>query len=161
MSKLINSRSNWLSSDKISPYVLAGILVLAFSIRLIGLDKGIWLDEAFTIQMISKANLLEMLQNLRGDVHPPLYYVLLYFWLKITNSEESLRLFSVLFATALAFFFASRVIAKPEKLSGYIGLTLSLTVAMSTKLIGVMLLAPIFLFVVMSKMRISRISCQF
>lgn len=71
MSKLINSRSNWLSSDKISPYVLAGILVLAFSIRLIGLDKGIWLDEAFTIQMISKANLLEMLQDLRGDVHPP------------------------------------------------------------------------------------------
>ncbi len=192
----INSRSNWLSSDKIYPYVLIGILVLAFSIRLIGLDKGIWLDEAFTIRMISKANLLEMVQDLRGDVHPPLYYVLLYFWSKITNSEESLRLFSVLFgvgtvavvmswlkqysclasilagiyfstapvmlrfsqeirgyslllfATALAFFFASGVIAKPEKLSGYIGLTLSLTVAISTHLIGIMLLAPIFLFVV-------------
>ncbi|MDJ0747756.1 MAG: hypothetical protein QNJ32_31095 [Xenococcaceae cyanobacterium MO_167.B27] len=196
MSKLINSPSNWLSSDKIYPYFLVGILVVAFSIRLIGLDKGIWLDEAFTIQMISKANLLKMLQDLRGDVHPPLYYVLLYFWSKITSSEESLRLFSVffglgtvavvmswlkqysclasilagiyfstapvmlrfsqeirgysllLFATALAFFFASRVIAKPEKLSGYIGLILSLTVAIFTKLIGVMLLAPIFLFLV-------------
>ncbi|MGK7895029.1 MAG: glycosyltransferase family 39 protein [Xenococcus sp. (in: cyanobacteria)] len=169
---------------------------MAFSIRLIGLDKGIWLDEAFTIRMISKPNLLKMLQDLRGDVHPPLYYVLLYFWSKITNSEESLRLFSVffgvgtvavvmswlkqysclasilagiyfstapvmlrfsqeirgysllLFAIALAFFFASCVIAKPEKLSGYIGLTLSLTIAISTKLISVMLLAPIFLFLV-------------
>jgi uncharacterized membrane protein len=171
-------------------------LILALSTRLIGLDKGIWLDEDFTIQMISKSNLSEMLQALRKDVHPPLYYLLLYFWSKISNSEEFLRLFSVLFgvgtvavvmnwlkqysclasilaglyfattpvmlrfsqeirgyslllfATALAFFFASRVIAKPEKLSGYIGLTLSLTVAISTKLIGVMLLAPIFLFVV-------------
>ena len=197
MSKLINGRSNWLSINKIYPYAVIGILVLAFSIRLIGLDKGIWLDEAFTIRMISQDNLSSMVEALRKDVHPPLYYVLLYFWSKISNGEEFLRLFSVwlgvgtvavvmswlkqysclasilagiyfatapimlrfsqeirgysllLFATALAFFFASRVIAKPEKLSGYIGLILSLTVAISTKLIGVMLLAPIFLFVVM------------
>lgn len=197
MSKLIDGRFNWLSSDKIYPYALVGILALAFSIRLIGLDKGIWSDEAFTIRMISKENLSEMLQALRKDVHPPLYYVLLYFWSKIiANSEESWRLFSVLFGvgtvavvmswlkqysclasilaglyfatapimlrfsqeirgyslllfvTALAFLFASRVIAKPEQLSGYIGLTFSLTLAISTKLIGVMLLAPIFLFVV-------------
>ncbi|NET58034.1 MAG: hypothetical protein F6K47_18330 [Symploca sp. SIO2E6] len=197
MSKLINSRFNWLSSDHIYPYVLAGILVLALSIRLIGLDKGIWLDEEFTIRMISQDNLWEMLQALSQDTHPPLYYVLLYFWSKITNSEESLRLLSALFgvgtvavvmswlkqyshlasilagiylatapimlrfsqeirgysllvfATALAFFFASRLSTQPEKLSGYIGLTLSLTAAISTKLIGVMLLAPIFLLVVM------------
>ncbi|MDJ0533144.1 MAG: glycosyltransferase family 39 protein [Xenococcaceae cyanobacterium MO_207.B15] len=170
---------------------------MALSIRLIGLDQGIWLDEALTIQKISTANPLEILQNLRRDNHPPLYYILLYFWSKIiANTEESLRLFSVLFgvgtvvvvmrwlkqysclasilagiyfstapimlrfsqeikgyslllfATALAFFFASRVIAKPEKFSGYIGLTLSLTIAISTHLIGIMLLAPIFLFVV-------------
>ena len=64
MSKLINSRSNWLSINKIYPYAVVGILVLAFSIRLIGLDKGIWLDEAFTIRMISQENLSSMLEAL-------------------------------------------------------------------------------------------------
>lgn len=146
--------------------------------------------------MISKANIWEMLQDLRRDVHPPLHYVLLYYWSKISNSEESLRLFSVLFgvgtiavvmswlkqysflasilagiylattpimlrfsqeirgyslllfATALAFLFTSRIIAKPEKLFGYIGLTLSLSVAMSTKLIAIMLFIPMFLLLV-------------
>jgi len=197
MSQLINNRFHWLNSDKIYPYALAGVLVLAFSIRVIGLDKGIWIDESFTIRIISQANLWEMLQDLRKDVHSPLYYVLLYFWSKIANSEESLRLLSVLFgvgtvavvmnwlkqysylasilagvyfatapimlrfsqeirgysllvfATALAFLFASRVIAQPERFSGYIGLTLSLTVAISTKLIAIMLLAPILILVVM------------
>ena len=196
MSKLLNSRSQWLSSDKIYPYALIGILMLGFSVRLIGLDKGVWGDETFTISMISKANLWEMLQDLRRDVHPPLHYILLYYWSKINNSEEFLRLFSVLFGvgtiavvmswlkqysylasilagiylattpimlrfsqeirgyslllfvTALAFLFASSIIATPEKLTGYIGLTLSLIVAISTKLVAIMLLVPLFLFVV-------------
>jgi hypothetical protein len=191
-----NKFSNKLSINKIYTYALVGILVLALSIRLIGLNKGIWLDETFTIGMISKESLLEMLQSLRSDTHPPLNYVLLYFWSKISNSEEFLRLLSVLFgmgtvavvmrwikqyslsasllaglyfatnpimlrfsheirnyqilvfATALAFLFASRAIAKPEKLTGYIGLAVSLTVAISSHLIGIMLIAPIFVFIV-------------
>jgi hypothetical protein len=74
------SRSTWLNIDKNYPYAFIAISILALSIRLIGLDKGIWLDEDFTINMISKGSLWEMLQTLRKDPHPPLHYVLLYFW---------------------------------------------------------------------------------
>lgn len=103
MSKLINSHPNWLSINKIYPYAVVGILLLAVSLCSIGLDKGIWIDEDFTIGMISNESLWEMLKGLREDTHPPLHYVLLYFWSKINSSEEFLRLLSVFFGVSTVF----------------------------------------------------------
>ncbi|WP_414587801.1 hypothetical protein [Scytonema sp. PCC 10023] len=191
--KTANSPS--LSINKIYPYALSGILLLALILGLIGLNKGLWNDEAFTVLKISHQNIFEMFKQLRTDVHPPLYYVLLYFWGKISKQEEFLRLFSlflslgtlgiviswikqystlaslltgvylattpimlrysqelkayslVVFATSLAFLFASHIITKPEKYLGYIGLSLSLTVAVSTHLVGVMLIPVILFFI--------------
>ena len=99
MSKLMNSRSNCLNIDKkIYSYALVGILILALSLGLIGLNKGLWNDEYFTIAKISHKSIFEMLQKLQDDVHPPLYYIILHFWAKLSNTEEFLRLFSLFFS---------------------------------------------------------------
>lgn len=186
---------DFLKIDKIYPYAVLGILLLALILGLTGLNKGLWNDEYFTIHKISHPKIVEMFRELRRDVHPPLYYVLLYFWGQISKKEEFLRLFSVflslgtltivinwikqysplasllagvylattpimlrysqelkaypllVFATSLAFLFASHIIAKPEKSLGYIGLSLSLVVAVSTHLVGIMLIPSIFFFI--------------
>ena len=202
MSKLINSCSNWLSIKKIYPYAVVGILLLAVSIRFIGLDKGLWIDEEFSLGWLEKTdNFFQLIVALRDYNKPPCHFLLLYLWSKINNSEEFLRLFSVIFdlgmivvvmnwlkrysslasilaglyltttpiilrysqeirlysllvfATALAFSFASRVTAEPEKQSGYIGLALSLTLAVSTHLVAIMLIAPIAIFIFLMTMR--------
>ena len=202
MSKPINSHPNWLSINKIYPYAVVGILLLAVSLRLIGLDKGIWIDEQFSLVWLEKTDdFRQLIVALRDYDKPPAYFLLLYWWSKINNSEEFLRLFSVIadlgtivvvinwlkrysspsgilaglyfavtpiilrysqeirlysllvFATALAFFFASRVAAEPEKQSGYIGIALSLTLAISTHLVAIMLIAPIAIFIFLMTMR--------
>lgn len=49
--------------------------------------------------------------------------------------------------TSLTFFFASRLLIKPEKNIGYVRLTFSLIVAVCTHMIGVMLFIPICVFI--------------
>ncbi|WP_208339167.1 glycosyltransferase family 39 protein [Aetokthonos hydrillicola] len=186
-------------SKKNYNYTILFVIILAICVRLLGLDKGIWGDEDFSIAMISNKSLWQMLQDLRTDTHPPLHYIFLYLWSKISHREEFLRCLALIFdlgtlilvvkwlekysylagilggifwattpmslrfsqeirsysllvfATALVFFFASRLIDKPEKSSGYIGLAFSLTVAVSTHLVGIMLLAPICVFILLMK----------
>lgn len=61
---------------------------------------------------------------------------------------HEIRGYSLLsFATALTFLFASYVINKPEKIFGYIGLAFSLIIAVSTHMIGIMLVIPICVFI--------------
>lgn len=188
-----NSRS--LNINDIYPYALYGILLLAIILGLVGLNKGLWNDEISTVLKISNPNFFEMIDVLREDVHPPLYYILLYLWGKISKQEEFLRLFSlifsvgslaivinwikqystlasllaglylattpimlrysqelkgyslVIFATSLAFLFASHIIKKPEKYLGYIGLSVSLTIAVFTHLVGAILIPTIVGFI--------------
>ncbi|BAY09681.1 glycosyltransferase family 39 protein [Calothrix sp. NIES-2098] len=190
----IKSRFSWLTLNNIYPYAVFIILIFALVIRLFGLNKGIWNDEYATIDKISQPSISEMFQLLKEDVHPPLYYILLYFWGKISKTEEFLRIFSIVlnlaslgvvtiwmkqysrlasvltgiylttspiilrysqelkaysllfFATSIAFLFASRAIDKPEKYSGYIGLSFSLSVAVATHLVGIMLIPAILGF---------------
>lgn len=68
----------------------------------------------------------------------------------IRFSQEIRGYALLLFATALAFYFAAWVIRQPEKISGYAGLMLSLTMAISTHLIGIFLMAPIIGYIVFS-----------
>jgi hypothetical protein len=172
-----------------------GILLSGFGIRLMGLDKGIWLDEYDSLRVAFSSDFLQQLQLYD---HPPLYFVLLRLWSLISIREEFLRLLSVffgigtvavvmkwvkqhshlgsllagfycatlpimlrysqeirdysllLFATALSFFFASRILAEPEKLSGYLGLAFSLSAAVATHLVGVMLLLSIFMYMIIT-----------
>lgn len=72
------------------------ILCLGIYLRLMGLGKGIWLDEGYSLYIISSKSFIHRLLSLD---HPPLYFILLKTWSKINNGEEFLRLFSVLLGT--------------------------------------------------------------
>jgi 4-amino-4-deoxy-L-arabinose transferase-like glycosyltransferase len=73
--------------------VIIGIVSLGLGLRVLGLNKGIWLDEFSSIAKISQGDLIA---NLRGYDHPPLYFVFLKLWSFINSSEPFLRLFSVI-----------------------------------------------------------------
>lgn len=63
--------------------------------------KGMWLDETFSVWMASHP-VPDMLQWIvRIDQHPPLYYVLLHYWIALTgDGAYDVRLLSALFGTA-------------------------------------------------------------
>ncbi len=59
-----------------------------------------WNDELFTVRA-ARLPISAMLQMVRGDVHPPLYFLLAHYWIRIAPGGESLaqlRLLSVVFA---------------------------------------------------------------
>lgn len=70
-------------------------LGLAFRLFRIG-HKGMWLDETFSVWLGWHA-LPEMISwIIRIDQHPPLYYTLLHFWLKLGDSAGMARTLSAL-----------------------------------------------------------------
>src|SRR6266545_7176374 len=78
---------------------LVGIVVLGFVARLWS-RSPLWLDEALTVN-IAKLRLGDMLTALRHDGHPPLYYVLLHFWMQAFGSGDvAVRLLSSIFSVA-------------------------------------------------------------
>src|SRR3990167_7989306 len=61
------------------------------------LTQSFWRDEAFSF-FLAKKNVVEIISLSLRDFNPPLYYLLLHFWLKIFGSSEiSLRSFSFIF----------------------------------------------------------------
>jgi len=78
------------------------ILILALILRLISLNQSLWLDEAITAVAIKSNGLIDLVTKFSvGDLHPPLHYVLLWFWGHLFGySEISLRLPSVILGVA-------------------------------------------------------------
>lgn len=71
------------------------LLVLASVLRLFLLGThSLWLDESYSLDMAA-SGLEQILENTGKDAHPPLYYLLLHFWLSRGRSEVMLRLPSV------------------------------------------------------------------
>jgi len=64
-------------------------------------NKGMWLDETFSV-WIANHSVADMLQWIvRIDQHPPLYYLLLHYWIALNgDTPYYARLLSVLFGTA-------------------------------------------------------------
>ncbi len=79
--------------------VILVILALGLLLRLIKLDQSFWLDEASQAQLSSQS-LTRIWSGRGGDFHPPLFYVLAHFWLKLGTSETWLRLLPVSFGVA-------------------------------------------------------------
>ena len=81
--------------------MLLAILLVGLSLRIYQLDaESLWLDEAYTVDYMAYAgnSLLEVLRMSLPDQNPPLYYVLLHYWMWLFgDSEVSVRLPSVLF----------------------------------------------------------------
>lgn len=91
MSKLLKNKSLLL---------LALIFGIGLYFRLLGIDKGnLWYDEIGSFSVAAQAFPLGIIEKLRvDDVHAPLYFFILHFWMKLFGNEEIvLRMLSVIF----------------------------------------------------------------
>jgi hypothetical protein len=92
---LAASNSMHTVDKRVYRYTTIALLVVALGLRLMGLNKGIWVDEWSSIYVSQGSGLLEALTKLRSYDHPPLYYLMLHLWSQLGNSEVFLRLPSV------------------------------------------------------------------
>ena len=91
-------KRNWLNYYRL---VILSWLI-AFQLRLLGLSKGIWLDEYASIhdaQSFASPQIIERIQT--SFAHPPLYFFLLRGWMVLGQQEEFLRYFSVILAMVM------------------------------------------------------------
>ncbi len=88
--------------EEFAPWLVIIITLAGGILRVLLLGtKGMWLDETFSIWMASH-RVGDMLQWIvRIDQHPPLYYLLLHYWIAIRgDTPYYVRLLSVLFGVA-------------------------------------------------------------
>jgi mannosyltransferase len=78
--------------------------LLALFVRLTGLSlDGLWFDEVFSVRA-ARMGLSEIISLTSNDVHPPLYYLLLHFWMKLFGETEiGVRMLSVSFSVLTVF----------------------------------------------------------
>lgn len=81
-------------------------LLIGFGLRLIAINQSLWLDEAISVQVATKFSFLEIINQFAPkDFNPPLYYLILHFWLKIFPATEFfIRLPSIIFGVLTALF---------------------------------------------------------
>jgi len=80
--------------------VCLGVQVFLFSFRLNVLS--LWTDELWSLQVVHQS-VPAILRLVAVDIHPPLYFLMLHFWLKLPLGGDPvvrMRLLSVLFALA-------------------------------------------------------------
>jgi hypothetical protein len=89
----------WAKLRKYKRWILPGVLLLQAILLLARLDLlSLWGDELFTLETVAKP-VGQMLDVLRGDVHPPLYYLLVKGWIQLPlpwDLPERIRAFSAL-----------------------------------------------------------------
>lgn len=65
--------------------------------------QNLWRDEAFSFLM-AEQSLIDIIRTTAADFNPPLYYILLHFWMMVFGSSEvALRSLSVIFFAATLF----------------------------------------------------------
>jgi mannosyltransferase len=88
--------------EEFAPWLLILITLIGGILRVFLLaNKGLELEEIFSM-WLANHNVADMLQWIaRIDHHPPLYYLLLHYWVKLNGVNASdVRMLSVLFGTA-------------------------------------------------------------
>ena len=90
----------------------AGLIGLGFLLRLFHLgQQSIWYDEGVSLYLAGQG-IGEIIHRTAIDIHPPLYYILLHFWLQLAGDSEFAAAFmSVMWGTlliALVYCFTSR-----------------------------------------------------
>jgi len=79
--------------------VLIGIVAFGIAVRLYS-RSTLWLDEALSVN-ISKLAVGDIFEALRHDGHPPLYYVMLHYWMEVFGDGDiAVRLLSSVFSVA-------------------------------------------------------------
>src|SRR5512136_3209822 len=85
--------------EELAPWLVILITLMGGFLRVLLLDhKGMWLDETFSV-WLANHSVLDMLQWIvKIDQHPPLYYLLLHYWIALNgDTPYYARLLSVLF----------------------------------------------------------------
>jgi 4-amino-4-deoxy-L-arabinose transferase-like glycosyltransferase len=83
--------AHWVRGVPGAAYGLLVVTALAVAARWYGIGKeSVWLDEATSL-MLARMSLLELVKTTSLDVHPPLYYILLHFWIALGTSEAVIR----------------------------------------------------------------------
>lgn len=78
---------------------LVGIVVVGVVFRFV-VRSNLWLDEALSVN-IASLGLGDLLEALRHDGHPPLYYMLLHYWMQVAGEgDAAVRVLSGIFAVA-------------------------------------------------------------
>ena len=88
--------------EELAPWGVIVITMIGALLRVFLLAaKGLWLDEAFSV-WLSSHNILDMLHWVVSvDQHPPLYYLLLHYWIALNgDTPYDVRMLSVLFGVA-------------------------------------------------------------
>jgi mannosyltransferase len=88
--------------DEVAPWLVIVITLVGGWLRVFQLgSQGLWLDETFSI-WLANHNVTDMLQwMIRIDQHPPLYYLLLHYWMILKgDTPYYVRLLSALFGAA-------------------------------------------------------------
>lgn len=110
--------------------LIIGILLIAFLLRVYRLaDKNIWTDEGFSI-WAARLGLWEAAKWTATDVHPPLYYWLLWGWQQITGgSIFTQRFLSVLMGslTIATIYKAGTIVTRSVKAGALTGLLMAVS----------------------------------
>lgn len=92
-------------------WVLAGVFIAGLALRLSTIDtRGLWLDEAVSIDQASRP-LSAAIMTQVGGVHPPLFHILMHYWIGAFGSGEvAVRSFALVFgmAAVLAAYWAGK-----------------------------------------------------
>jgi mannosyltransferase len=81
---------------------LAAMMLTGLALRLYTIgSESLWLDEGFSALAATKTTVREVLNFIyHEDLHPPLYYVILHFWIGLFgDSETAMRTLSAIFGT--------------------------------------------------------------
>jgi hypothetical protein len=87
--------------EESAPWLLIIIILVGSFLRSLALGtKGMWLDETFSV-WLANHSIPEMLQWIvRIDQHPPLYYLLLHYWVALGgDTPYHVRFLSLIFGT--------------------------------------------------------------
>src|SRR5450759_1353360 len=78
--------------------LLSVALLAGFALRVYRLgDANVWWDEGYSVYLARKG-LLELAVETLGDVHPPIHYWILHFWIRLVGETEfAVRYSSLLF----------------------------------------------------------------
>jgi len=85
--------------EELAPWLVIIITLIGGFLRVLLLDhKGMWLDETFSV-WLANHSVADMLQwMIKIDQHPPLYYLLLHYWIALNgDTPYYVRLLSALF----------------------------------------------------------------
>lgn len=105
----------WPEASKL--LLLCALTWCAFALRVVRLDgQSLWGDELWSLHHVS-APVAGVLENVRADgTAPPMYYLLLHFWVKVAGSSAfALRFPSVVWGTLLTpamFVFGTRLLGR-------------------------------------------------